>query len=70
MDDLFCQNNENSSVNDDTLYIGPDGTELTFDERAFLEENCGFLDSSSSIDDRECIDDYETFLASNPEKNQ
>jgi hypothetical protein len=69
---FFPQTNGRSGSNavDTSLYIGPDGKPLTDDEQAFLEENLGRLDSTSGCDthslteDREFIDDYEKFLAS------
>uniref|UniRef100_A0A914X313 MIF4G domain-containing protein n=1 Tax=Plectus sambesii TaxID=2011161 RepID=A0A914X313_9BILA len=46
------------------LFLGPDGMPLTDEERAFLEENFGRLDSSvSDGDDPDMLADYEEFLA-------
>lgn len=52
------------------LYCGPDGLPLTQEERAFLEENLGRLDSSTteSNEDLEIQNAYAEFLASQQEQ--
>lgn len=53
--------NESVGSEDNYTQYGPDGQPLTEEERAFLEENCRFLDSSGCLDDDDGLE-FERYL--------
>lgn len=54
------------STSSSALICGPDGLPLSEEERAFLEENFGKLDSGP-VDENDTGDEYEDFLANGKE---